>query len=156
QPASFSLLSGCSFNGRHGNAKCEVLQQFGFALHAIEDFYSHSNYADFNETNPIKWDNPPGIGNSTLPTFWNMTIGNQQPSLTIPDHRLSSGCYPDAACKAKKRTAHEHLNKDKCDIDLITGKVTNIRSPRGQLIKDGIANEQRVVEMAIRQVRQTW
>jgi hypothetical protein len=155
QPATFSALSGCSFNGKHGRIKCEVLQQFGYALHAIEDFYSHSNLADLNYTWPITWQNPPGIGSTILPQFWNMTIATGDPSL-LPNSTLSSGCYPDSDCVKASRTAHEYLNKDKCDIDPLTGQVTNPRTPRGQMLPGGVSNAQLAVTMAIRQTRQAW
>ncbi|MGO9603539.1 MAG: hypothetical protein ACLQAT_09115 [Candidatus Binataceae bacterium] len=155
QPASFSFLSGCSFNGASGRIKCEVLQQFGYALHAIEDYYSHSNYADLNYTSPITWQNPPGIGSTTTPKFWDMTIAMGDPSL-LPDPNLSSGCYPDKGCISATRTPHEYLNKDKSDIDPVTGIVTNPRTPRGQMVPNGVSNAQLAVSGAIEQVRAAW
>jgi len=158
QPPAFTATRGCSFNGAHGRIKCDVLQQFGYALHAIQDFYSHSNFADLSRyTTPITWQNPPGLGFTTLPKFWDMTLANGDPSL-IPDiwMNLSSGCYPDGGCENAQRTSHAILNKDKSDIDPLTGTVTNPRTPRGQYLGSYATNAQLVVTMAIRQTRQAW
>lgn len=155
QPGTFSLVSGCSFNGNTGRIKCEVLQQFGYALHAIQDFYSHSNYADINESWPLSWQSPPGIGSRSTPALWDMKNAQNSSSL-LPDSRLSTGCYPDSGCISSSRTAHQYINKDKSDIDYITGVVTNPRTDRGKIVYGGVTNTQRAVEMAIRQTRAAW
>lgn len=155
QPRIFTTGSGCSFNGDRGRIKCEVLQQFGFALHAIQDFYSHSNYADINESWPFGWDNPVGIGSYSTPALWDMKINSSSAAL-IPDNRLSTGCYPDGECVDSHRTAHKHLNKDKVLIDRVTGKTNSPNTDRGKLIAGGITNADRAVKMAIRQTRAAW
>lgn len=151
QPASF----GCVFNGAKGRIKCQVLQQFGYTLHTLQDFYSHSNYADLNMNWPLSWESIPGLGLEKTPEFWN--LGLDTPDLPVlPDERLSSGCYPDGSCAKQSRSNHEQNNKDKSDINLITGKVTNPRTPRGQLEYFGISNAQRAVDLAIQQTRIAW
>ena len=154
QPGNFSLVGGCSYGGSNGRIKCEVLQQIGYALHTIQDFYSHSNYADVNESWPFTWTSPPGLGSQATPAFWDLKQGNNQPLL--PDARLSSGCYPDSGCITASRTAHQHLNKDKSDINPITGEVTNPKTNRGKIVAGGVTNTQRAVQMAIRQTRAAW
>jgi hypothetical protein len=151
QPASF----GCIFNGAKGRIKCQVLQQFGYALHTLQDFYSHSNYADLNMNWPLSWSSIPGIGNTQTPDFWDLTSDTPS-SPPLPDERLSSGCYPDSACLMQKRSNHEQNNKDKSDIDIITGKVTNPRTERGKMEIYGVTNTQRAVDLAIQQTRIAW
>lgn len=151
QPTSF----GCVFNGATGRIKCRVLQQFGYTLHTLQDFYSHSNYADLNEMIPFSWSNIPGMGFLTTPEFWN--LGSDTPaSPAIPDERLSSGCYPDARCKDQQRSNHDQNNKDKSDINVITGQVSNPRTSRGKLEYFGVSNAQRAVDLAIQQTRIAW
>jgi hypothetical protein len=151
QPPSF----GCTFNGAKGRIKCRVLQQFGYSLHTLQDFYSHSNYADLNMKWPLSWESIPGIGMQKTPEFWNLSLDT--PDLPIiPDNQLSSGCYPDAGCSKQRRSNHEQNNKDKSDIDPITGQVTNPRTPRGQLDYYGTTNAQRAVDLAIQQTRIAW
>lgn len=151
QPPSF----GCTFNGAKGRIKCRVLQQFGYALHALQDFYSHSNYADLNMEWPLSWDSIPGLGMQDTPEFWNLS--QETPDMPIiPDERLSSGCFPDGECSKKKRSNHEQNNKDLSDINYITGKVTNPRTTRGQLKYFDVTNTQRAVDLAIQQTRIAW
>lgn len=151
QPDSF----GCIFNGAKGRIKCRVIQQFGYTLHTLQDFYSHSNYADLNMEWPLSWKSIPGLGIQSTPEFWNLSLDT--PDLpTLPDDRLSSGCYPDSSCSTQKRSNHEQNNKDKSDINIITGEVTNPRTPRGQIEYSGKTNAQRAVDLAIQQTRIAW
>ncbi|MFQ5425632.1 MAG: hypothetical protein ACE5EV_00960, partial [Gaiellales bacterium] len=46
-PGEVDLSSNCTFLGQlRGRAKCNVFDRFGRALHAMQDFYAHSNWAD--------------------------------------------------------------------------------------------------------------
>lgn len=151
QPPSF----GCTFNGAKGRIKCRLIQQFGYSLHTLQDFYSHSNYADLNMEWPLSWQSIPGLGMQSTPEFWNLGLDTSDAPI-IPDERLSSGCYPDTACSNQQRSNHEKNNKDKSDINIVTGKVTNPRTPRGQMEYDGKSNAQRAVDLAIQQTRIAW
>jgi hypothetical protein len=62
------------------NPKCNVIEQFGRGLHAIQDFYAHSNWADHEITTDVKdyaysknigrFTNPKGLKETTpLPLF---------------------------------------------------------------------------------------
>jgi hypothetical protein len=156
QPGGFSNTTGCSFNGAKGRTKCLVLQQFGYALHAIQDFYSHSNYADMNPSQYFSFNSPPGIGSVQTPSLWDMKITKASISL-LPDIRLSTGCYPDNKCD--QRATHAVLNKDRGKIDTYTGHISEIyadMSPRGTVVVDGVSNSQRAIDMAIRQTRAAW
>ena len=155
QPDYFSLTSGCSFNGSSGRIKCEVLQQFGYALHVVQDFYSHSNYADYTDLFPYNWRNPVGLLSSSTPELWDFR--KDYSSLPLPNEALSTGCYPDDNCYIyNQRTPHLLLNKDKAMIDPLTGNVTDPRGFRGGITFNGIPNEKRAVDMAIRQTRAAW
>lgn len=156
QPGGFSNGTGCSFNGAKGRIKCLVIQQFGYALHAIQDFYSHSNYADMNPSQLLSFTNPPGIGSEQTPSLWDMKITKSSINL-LPDIRLTTGCYPDDKCS--NRTTHAVLNKDRGKIDTYTGKISDIyedMSPRGALRIHDVSNSQRAINMAIRQTRAAW
>lgn len=157
QPGYFSLTSGCSFNGSSGRIKCEILQQFGYALHVVQDFYSHSNYADYTDLMPYNWRNPEGLLYSSTPALWDFSKTYSAPELPLPDDSLSTGCYPDEDCYYyKKRTPHLLLNKDRALINAFSGTVSDPRGFRGSIDYNGTLNESRAVEMAIKQTRAVW
>lgn len=153
QPDYFSLSSGCAFNGNSGRIKCEIIQQFGYALHVLQDFYSHSNYSDYNGTLPISWTNPPGVFSASLPAYWNMVVSNTP---AVPDSNLSTGCYPNGGCVSQSRVTHDDLNKDKATIDPVSGRVIDTRTNRASIIYAGQSNGQRAIAMAIGQTRAAW
>ena len=158
QPNTRSDFTGCDFNGAKGNIKCLILQQFGYGLHALQDYYSHSNYADFSSTDQISIKNPPGLGRIDTPGLWDLKIRNATSSV-LPDDNLSVGCYPDDDCIVQGRTPHSLLNKDRSLIDSYYGSVTDIdaeKSPRGAVVIAGVSNSQRAINMAIRQTRSAW
>jgi hypothetical protein len=158
QPNTRSDFTGCDFNGAKGDIKCLVLQQFGYGLHALQDFYSHSNYADLdNPADIISVTNPPGLGRTDLPTLWSLVNPIGTPAL-LPDQNLSVGCYPNS-CANSGRTAHTVLNKDKALIDSYSASVSDINAsnnPRGGIVINGVSNSQRAVSMAVRQTRKAW
>jgi len=153
QPDYFSLGSGCAFNGNSGRIKCEIIQQFGYALHVLQDFYSHSNYSDYNSTIPLTWTNPPGLFNSSLPEYWDMVERNTP---AVPDSKLSTGCYPNEECFTQSRVTHDQLNKDKATIDPVSGRVIDTRTQRASILYAGQSNGQRAVAIAIAQTRAAW
>ena len=136
---------GCAFGDKVAGAKCKVLQRFGTALHAAQDFYSHSNWVDRPRAGTTGPGNPPGLGRSG-PAPWISLRG----SPPFPAG-LISGCYegfPEAAyCKG--RVKHEALNKDNGPIDPTIGVGA---TPRGQIN----GNFQRAVEAAVADTRDKW
>jgi hypothetical protein len=111
-----SKANDCSYLGVKGRAKCNVLEDMGLALHASQDFYSHSNWVDQSRPGkPVARDNPPGLGNRE-PAAW---LDPAKPSEPFPNG-LITGCYdgfPEAAyCNygwtLKSRVKHSYLNKD--------------------------------------------
>ncbi len=94
---------------RPRTALCDVDFHLGRALHAAQDFYSHTNWVD----QPVKPEdvtihNPQGLGGSG-PIDWLAAEGDEP-----PPPGLMSGCFvflPEAAfCHG--RTRHADLNKD--------------------------------------------
>jgi hypothetical protein len=147
-PGTGIFSPSCTFDGSLGRAKCNVWEPFGYVLHATEDFYSHSNWADLpNPNEPISITNPPGLGHRDLPAYWDL----RQDSAKVPDPRLATGCFPTSHCKGRI-THDEGLNKDKELINTTTGLVTDPTTPRGK-IGD---NAQRAVNDAINEARRQW
>jgi hypothetical protein len=142
--------AGCGFRGRTGQAKCDVLEQFGLALHASQDFYAHSNWTDMADPErPISPTNPPGLGN-TGPAPW-LDLREGAPS--FPEG-LITGCFggvPEAAfCNGGPgRVKHETLDKDTGQIAPAIGAGT---TARGRI--EG--NFARAVEAAVADTRDKW
>lgn len=107
--AQASISPACRYNGQKGRAKCSVLEQLGMALHASQDFYSHSNWVDPLRRAGSRLDDPPGLGRAS-PTDW---LDPDYPNATFPEG-LISGCYegfPESRyCNG--RVKHATLNKD--------------------------------------------
>ena len=57
--AEIPSILPCIYDGSARRAKCNVLEQMGLALHAAQDFYSHSNWVDIVTGLPTV-ENPPG------------------------------------------------------------------------------------------------
>ncbi len=135
-----------------GRAKCNFLEYWGRVLHAVTDFYSHTNWADRSDPNqPISLTNPPGLGNT-----WLAPIGPEGTSRPdLPDD-FTGGCYPDGAGKCSNRVTHTTLSKDRGLLDAHGNGTPQAHSPRGQLVVDGVSNFQRAATMAIWEVRRQW
>ncbi len=119
-----TILS-CVYNGRPGRAKCNVLEKLGLALHASQDFYSHTNWTDTNPSAPTSIANPPGLGNRG-PAPW-----INQRNVAFPNG-LMSGCFegvPESVF-CGNRVRHDVLNKDKGRINLAAGSVGRGKTPR--------------------------
>jgi hypothetical protein len=104
---------GCIFNGVMGRAKCNVLEDLGIALHAAQDFYSHTNWVDTAAPGPTGPTNPVGLGNNFPAVFLDPAGDTPFPQ------GLISGCYegfPESSyCTydgGKLRVRHAVLNKD--------------------------------------------
>lgn len=149
-PTPENTALDCKFNGAPGPAKCKVLENFGIALHAAQDFYSHSNWTDRPGRDPLSAENPPGLGR-TGPAPW------LDPRQDAPfPAGLISGCYegfPEnfyCTYDGHRRVRHGALNKD-------TGKIENGRgqagaTPRGR-VNDNFA---RAVAAAIADTADKW
>lgn len=108
----------CTYLRQKGRAKCNVLEHLGSILHAAQDFYAHSNWADEAGPGPITINNPRGLNRREIVPFLNIRTS----SATIPDG-LITGCFIPAGLTDmkgdKKCTTPSHfdLNKDKGKID---------------------------------------
>ncbi len=146
--AAIPSFVSCTYNGKPGRAKCNVLENLGLAFHAAQDFYAHTNWVDEPAAGPVGLTNPPGLGNSG-PAPW-LAPGNG----AAPPAGLMSGCFdgiPERLhCKGHVR--HADLNKDTGPIDPRTGKAGAGTSKRGSV--DG--NFARAVAAAVADTRAKW
>jgi hypothetical protein len=135
-------------------AKCNTLEAFGRVLHGVQDFYSHSNWADeADPTRAVGPDNPPGL-NLPGPSAVLDLRGETAPDVPA---ELSTGCYvlPDevpGVDECADRVTHAALNKDTGLIDPDTGEATDPTKPRG-MVGDNFA---KAVAGAIAESRRQW
>jgi hypothetical protein len=138
----------CTFNGTKGRAKCNVLEDFGLTLHASEDFYAHTNWADLPDpTRPVSVQNPPGLGNVAPAPWLNLRVG----APPFPAG-LMSGCFDSIPerfyCNEGPggRVKHAYLNKDTGAIDPVIGMGTTDRGRVSgnfaRAVRDAIADTQ--------------
>lgn len=152
---AFPALQGNAF----GRAKCSTLEGFGRALHGIQDFYSHSNWADTADTSqPISESNPPGLAITGTAPFLDMRATGPIPPDQIPLN-LTTGCFalPDTSpgsgdCTG--RITHHALSKDNglIYLDGTFGEV-GPDSPRSEAVP---SNFHQAVKAAIRSSRDAW
>jgi len=143
-----------------GRAKCNVLQGFGYALHGVQDFYSHSNYGDArNDKETISIFNPPGLGNTEKARFLDLRTWTGLPLSKFISRWLSTGCFnvlelatgQSGVMGCKGRITHASLQKDEGDITE-AGTTSNPVTPRGK-IGD---NFNSAVQLAIQDTRRQW
>lgn len=148
-------------------AKCSAIEGFGRALHGVQDFYAHSNWADDAEP-PFGPNNPPGLKRIDSPVFLDLR-GENDISEQVP-HNLSTGCFgglftdgpvgkaghplEPGSIDCTGRITHHTLNKDNGLIDQATGNVSipGPNTPRS----DFPGNFQRAVTAAIKDSRRQW
>ena len=58
--AEIPTFVSCTYNGKPGRAKCNVLENLGLAFHAAQDFYAHTNWVDTPADGPIGHRQPAG------------------------------------------------------------------------------------------------
>jgi hypothetical protein len=158
--------AGCSFNRISGRAKCDVIEEFGRALHAVQDFYSHSNWSDTAAPGPVTEHNPPGGRQGAISPLF--ALFGPEPSAADVPAWLTTGCFDvkaaltgeRAGCTDGGRTRLKHawINKDTGVIDRDTGttscteKDKNVCTARGQVDQ----NFARAVRRAIDDSRRQW
>ncbi|KAK0668785.1 hypothetical protein QBC41DRAFT_337333 [Cercophora samala] len=152
-------LVGCVYfrSNQASNAKCSAILGFGRALHGIQDFYSHSNWADVaNDSLPVSVLNPPGLGNSRPAAFFDSRFFGP-PSFPLD---LTTGCWEHddetpGVGGCVNRITHNSLNKDGGDIDPDSGVATNPtpeKGPRGAVNN----NFARAVGLALVDTQRQW
>lgn len=149
-PSAANTALGCPFDGRSGSAKCLVLDHFGVALHAAQDFYSHTNWADKAAPGAASAKNPPGLGMTGRAAWLDPRQNGNFPA------GLISGCYgfPERlSCRysGKVRVKHDVLNKDTGPIDA-TGATGPGTTERGRIN----GNFERAVAAAIDDAKDRW
>lgn len=147
--------------------KCSAIEGFGRALHGVQDFYAHSNWADESKP-PYTLTNPPGLKLDGSPVFLDLRAENNITD-QVP-HDLSTGCFggimtdgPEGkaghplepgSLDCTGRVTHHTLNKDNGIIDRITGETTKPgpNTPRSEIP----GNFERAVSAAIKDSRRQW
>jgi hypothetical protein len=150
EPSRADLPEDCTFvfPDEFDRAKCAAIGAFGQILHGVQDFYSHSNWTDTADPQqPISRTNPPGLGLAPPADILDLRIVRTP---TAVPGELTTGCFPGPLCPG--RIAHGDLNKDKGDIDPLTGEASDPRTPRGR-VGDNFA---RAVHGAIVETRRQW
>lgn len=140
---------------------------FGRALHGIQDFYAHSNWADDAQP-PFSVENPPGLKRSDYPIFLDLRAENNI-SDQVPIN-LTTGCFggvmtdgpvgkaghplEPGSMDCTGRITHGTLNKDNGIIDDVTG-IT--RDPGPNTPRSDIPmNFERAVAGAIKDSKRLW
>lgn len=160
---SFPMLQMHMFS----RSKCSAIEGFGRALHGIQDFYAHSNWAD-DAKPPFSLVNPPGLKREDYPAFLDLR-GENNISDQVP-HALSTGCFggiltdgpigkaghplEPGSLDCTGRVTHHTLNKDNGLINELTGATSSPgpHTPRS----DFPGNFDRAVRAAIRDSRRQW
>jgi len=154
-------LTGCSTSSgiQSSTAKCTALLGFGRALHGVQDFYSHSNWADHANPNiTIGLANPPGLGYTFLADFLDSRFVG---SPFIP-HNLTTGCFAgfrhdetvgEGDCLG--RVTHHALNKDGGLVDAGDYGGTGASNPDFGP-RDTTENFRRAVVAAEKETRRQW
>jgi hypothetical protein len=72
----------CTYYGQvSGQAKCDVLEGLGRALHGTQDFYSHSNWADTRDMGTaVGIKNPPGLNQPGTAPFLDLRVNTPRRS----------------------------------------------------------------------------
>jgi hypothetical protein len=142
------------FEASESRAACSTLEAFGRTLHGVQDFYSHSNWADeADPTRPLGDDNPPGL-NLPAPSPL-LDLRSERPPAVPTD--LSTGCYvlrdeSPGVGECADRVTHAALNKDNGLIDPDTGATADPTTLRG-MVGD---NFSKAVAGAITETRRQW
>ncbi len=149
------LDGDCRFFGAARQpAKCETIEGLGRALHGVQDFHAHSNWADeADPSRPIGPDNPPGLN---LPGPSPILDLRGDGSMSVP-RDLITGCYVlqdrvPGVGECTARITHAALNKDNGIVDPGTGAATHPGTPRG-LVEQNFA---KAVAAAIEETRRQW
>jgi len=137
------------------NAKCDVVNALGRALHLYEDFWSHSNWGDLAATDkPASLTNPAGLGRTDQPEFFAFPAAV---ATSFPDG-LITGCDDSISSRrCKGRTGHSALNKDNGEtVDPDRCTVKQPITTRAQVTVDQTSNFQRAVGGACGAALRAW
>ncbi|KAF2680814.1 hypothetical protein K458DRAFT_392487 [Lentithecium fluviatile CBS 122367] len=133
-------------------AKCVVLEGLGRALHGIQDFYAHSNWADtHNPSLPISTTNPPGLNNSLPAAFLDLRLNTSLTAADVP-RQLSTGCFVLIGDDCDNRITHDDLNKDHGTVGLDGTAVGKGDTSREAVLR----NFPQAVSAAVLDSRRNW
>lgn len=162
------ITPSCVFTGGvPGRAKCNVLQGLGRALHGIQDFYAHSNWADEADPGqPITISNPPGLNLGAPSPILDLRGRGPVPVPPALSTGFFKGGLPgqDACPGVDGRITHACLNKDKALIEPGPGVTVNgvtvaglgsVSDPLTERGKVG-ANALKAVAGAVVESRRQW
>ncbi|KAK1783023.1 hypothetical protein QBC45DRAFT_400536 [Copromyces sp. CBS 386.78] len=141
-------------------AKCVTIEALGRALHGIQDFYAHSNWADEHDgSQPISVANPPGLGRNDTAPFLNLRAQGEIPRELVP-RNLSTGCFvvPDATpgrSNCEGRVSHHTINKDH-GVVYLDGTFGEIGPGTPRTEKASEENFKRAVMAAVEDSRNAW
>lgn len=152
----------CTFVGNiSGDAKCDVFDGFGRALHGVQDFYSHSNWSDGPvPAAEVTVLNPPGLDEARVAPLLDFRLLGPP---AIPAG-LITGCFSvyekigrgidgcRSGIRRTPRTRHKEINKDEGTIDPVTGAATAPTTIRGR-VRTNFAD---AVALAIADTRRQW
>ena len=126
-----------------------MIEGFGRALHGVQDFYSHSNWADERDpARAISITNPPGLATGGASPLMSL----RGAAGTVPAD-FATGCFVLFGDGCDRRITHnDGLNKDKGIIDPVTGATSGPSTPRGRVG----TNFARAVAGAIADTRRQW
>ena len=150
----------CTFvGGFRGRAKCNALEGFGRALHGVQDFYSHSNWADeADPARPIGPFNPPGLGHRGLAPHLALRAAVMP---TVP-RDLATGCFSFTSSPCRGRITHSALAKDSARSTRSPRRSERPSSGRAPQPPSGAArslvgsNFQQAVSASIADTRRQW
>jgi hypothetical protein len=140
------------YGDRQPSAKCQALEAFGAALHAAQDFYSHSNWVDRPRPGATGPENPPGLGHEGPAPWLDWRSGAAFPEGLISDcfggkpERLF--CNYGGTFRAK----HDFINKDTGEIEPGKDRIGAGTTQRGKV--EG--NFARAVAAARDETRVKW
>lgn len=149
---SQASLDCAGYGGRQPSAKCRALEAFGAALHAAQDFYSHSNWVDRPRPGATGPDNPPGLGHDGPAPWLDWRAAAEFPEGLISDcfggkpERLF--CNYGGTFRAK----HDFINKDTGAIEPGKDRIGAGDTQRGKVN----GNFQRAVAAARDETRVKW
>lgn len=141
-------------------AKCATIEALGRALHGVQDFYAHSNWADEHDASqPIGVANPPGLGRNDTAPFLDLRAHGEIPRELVP-RNLSTGCFvvPDATpgrSNCEGRVSHHTMNKDH-GVVYLDGTFGEIGPGTPRTEKASEENFKRAVMAAVEDSRNAW
>lgn len=166
---NMAVAGGCPFDGQAGSAKCRVLDALGLALHASQDFYSHTNWTDKLSKASMDPKKPVGLGKSGPAEFIDPIKRAPIPSGLISgcydgwpeeDHCTYGGFWP---FWSTDRIKHDYLNKDKGAGDFyatalgVMPERFSVSKPAGTTSRGKVdQNYARAVEAAMADTRLKW